>query len=65
MNLSAPKNVTFYIAVVLWVLGLIAVLSNALASLNFLAFGVNGSAGATLALLGGLVLVLGCVLDGM
>lgn len=62
MNLSAPKNVTFYIAALLWLLGLLGAFIPALTTL-FSAAGQGSH--FWLAVIGGLVLILGNALDGM
>ncbi len=58
MELSPPKNITFYAGVILWVMGLIA------PYLPFLKnFPIQGlGSGFVFAILGGLVLILGNVL---
>ncbi len=63
MNLSAPKQATFYVAAVLWLLGL---LGPFVAAIGSLPLGIAGqSASWTLAILGGLVLIIGNAMDGI
>jgi hypothetical protein len=62
MNLSAPKMVTFVIAVVLWVVGLLGAFVPGIDAL--FTFASQGAA-FWLAILGGLVLILGNALNGM
>jgi hypothetical protein len=63
MNLSAPKQNTFYIAAVLWLLGL---LGNFIPTVDQI-FGMMADGGGAywLAILGGLVLIIGNAMDGM
>ncbi|HET6823764.1 MAG TPA: hypothetical protein VFH34_14040 [Anaerolineales bacterium] len=56
MNLSAPKNVTWWIAVVLGVLGLLG---------NFVALPVIGGMSFWLLLLGFALLVVATAIDGL
>lgn len=62
MNLSAPKRWTFYIAVILWLAGLLLAIFplSALAGMAVLGLG----AAYWLGMLGGLILILGCMLEG-
>ena len=62
MNISAPKNNTFYIAALLWLLGLLGAFVPAINGL-FAAAGMG--AAYWLAILGGLILVVGNTRDGM
>ena len=62
MNISAPKNNTFYIAALLWLLGLLGAFMPAINDL-FAAAGMG--AAYWLAILGGLVLIVGNAMDGM
>ena len=62
MNLSAPKMWTFLIAVILWLLGLIGAWVPAINDL----FTIAGQGGAFwLAILGGLILAIGNMLEGI
>ena len=56
MRLSAPKNVTFYIAVIIGVLGLIGVLVSSIP--------VLGQYGVWLVVIGFVILALGNLLEG-
>jgi hypothetical protein len=59
MSLSAPKKATFYVAAVLWIIGLIGmlVMPDFQVVLNF-------GLAAWIGMLGGLILILGNMLDG-
>jgi hypothetical protein len=59
VSLSAPKQWTFLAGVICWVLGLIGMLAMP-GAMPILGFG----AGVWLGMLGGLILILGCVLEG-
>lgn len=62
MNLSAPKQATFLVAVILWLVGLLGAF---VAQINGL-FAIAGQGAAFwLAILGGLVLIVGCAMDGI
>lgn len=61
MNLSAPKQATFYVAAILWLLGLIGYFVPAI---DQLIVGEAGGLAFWLAILGGLVLILGNLMDG-
>ncbi len=62
MSLSPPKQVTFYIAVILWLLGLIG---NWVTAIDTLVVGDAGGLAYWLAILGGLVLIVGNAVDGV
>jgi len=62
MKLSAPKQVTFMIAGVLWLVGLLGIVTP---SLQTVEAGLPVSYGYLAALLGGLVLILGNMLDNL
>jgi uncharacterized protein YqgC (DUF456 family) len=62
MNLSSPKQITFLIAVVLIVLGLIGVFVPAIGGLFVLA---KASAAFWFTFAGGALLALGCLLKGL
>lgn len=61
MQLSPPKNVTFYVGAILWLLGLAAPYLEFMNSLPKEGLG-NGY---VLSILGGLVLILGNLLKGL
>lgn len=62
MNLSAPKKWTFIIGVVFWLAGLLLAVfpQQALASMQLLSLGAAFWVG----MLGGLILILGSLLEG-
>lgn len=62
MKLSTPKNVTFYIAAVLWLLGLLGIW---VTQISAAATPMGQGLHVWLLALGGLVLILGNVLDGV
>ncbi len=57
MKLSPPKQITFYIAALLWLLGLVNVLAPASVAML--------PAVGWYAIVGGLLLILGCAIDGL
>jgi hypothetical protein len=59
MNLSPPKQITFIAGVVLWIVGLLGMLTMPSAYQI-----INLGAAYWIGMLGGLVLILGCVLEG-
>lgn len=62
MKLSAPKKWTFIVGVVLWLVGLLLAVfpQQSLAGMSLLSLG----AAYWLGMLGGLILILGSLLDG-
>jgi hypothetical protein len=62
VNLSAPKQATFYVAALCWLLGLLGAIIPAIGDL-FSAAGM--SAAYWLAILGGLILIVGNAMDGI
>lgn len=62
MHLSPPKQITFIIGAVLWLLGLLGLF---IPAINNMMNVMNMGAAYWLAILGGLVLILGNMLDGI
>ena len=62
MTLSAPKQATFWIAVILWLLGLIGAFVPAINDLFTI---VDMGAAFWLAILGGLILAIGNLMEGI
>ena len=59
MKLSPPKQITFLAGVICWVLGLVGMFAQP-AAMPFM----NIGAAFWIGMLGGLILILGCLLDG-